>query len=361
MSHLDGAPTVLIYGAYGYTGELVVAEALSRGLRPLISGRSAERVGEVAARHGLTARPFDLADPDNAAAQLADVDIVLHCAGPFVHTYAPMLEACLASGTNYLDVTGETQVFAAIYARHDDAVRAGITVIPGVGFDIVPTDHLVARLVGDVPDAVGADVAMISRGGFSRGTLRTAVDGIARGNLVRSGGDLVAVPHAHRALTIDVGRGRPVGVASTPLGDVCSAGHGYGLTEVATFTAVPLSPVVRALSTPLRFVTASGVGRTVTDLVIDRIPVPDQATRDATRSTGWARVYRADGSGLSLAVDVSNTYAFTARSMVHAAITLHSRPAPPGAHTPANALGADFLLSIPGGDISWPFPEPRPA
>lgn len=179
------APRVLIYGANGYTGLLVAAEALERGLRPVLSGRSEHPVREVADRLGLEARPFDLTVQRAAARHLEDVDVVLHCAGPFAATYESMVRACLATGTHYLDVTGEMEVLDGVYGHHDEARAAGIALVPGVGFDVVPTDHLVARLVDEVPDACGADVAVISRGGFSRGTLRTAADGVGTGNRIR--------------------------------------------------------------------------------------------------------------------------------------------------------------------------------
>nr|WP_064569837.1 saccharopine dehydrogenase NADP-binding domain-containing protein [Gordonia sp. LAM0048] len=352
-------PTVLIYGAYGYTGQLVLREAISRGLTPIVSGRNRERVKAVAAAHGLIGRPFELAD---AAAHLDDVDTVLHCAGPFLDTYRPILDACLMTGTNYLDLTGEVEVFEGVYAQHDAAVAANVVLIPGVGFDIVPTDHLVARLNDLVRGAIGADIAVISRGGFSPGTLRTAAAGLGIGNRVRSGGALTPVGHAHRILTLDdLDPQHPPRVATTPLGDISSAYHGYGLTELATFTTVPLPGLVQRLSTPLQALMANPVGVRATNRIIDRIPGPRETTRTATRSSGWARVYDAAGHGLTLAVDVTNTYTFTAQSAVHAAITLQSSNPAPGAHTPATALGIDFLTSIPGAAVAFRQRQPKPA
>lgn len=353
-------PKILIYGAYGYTGELVVAEAVRRGLRPVLSGRRSQQVTALANRHDLPARPFALSDPAAVAARLDDIDTVLHCAGPYSQTFEVMVQACLASGTNYLDLTGEIDVFTAIYAHHGDAVAAGVALIPGVGFDIVPTDNLVARLVRMVPDSIGADVAVISRGGFSRGTLRTAVAGIAEGNRIRANSAITLVPHAHRVVTPDLGKPEPVLVATTPLGDVASVHHGYGLAEVATFTKIPFPRATRRVGHHLQLALGTRAGQRVANKIIDHIPVPGDATRDRTRSTAWANVYRADGSGLALAVDVANTYTFTAASMVHAAVMLHHSGARPGAFTPATVLGTDFLESIPRAEVSWVFGEPQP-
>src|SRR5207237_1168186 len=76
------------------------------------------------------------------AIDLRDVALVLHCAGPFIHTSRPMVEACVKAGAHYLDITGEIAVFESILNRDEQHV----TLLPGVGFDVVPTDCLGAML-----------------------------------------------------------------------------------------------------------------------------------------------------------------------------------------------------------------------
>jgi short subunit dehydrogenase-like uncharacterized protein len=166
------AKPLLIYGVTGYTGRLVLDEALARGLRPILSGRSAGPVQELAAKHGLEARPAALTDVAAMTRALDGVGAVLHCAGPFMHTAGPMLEACLASGAHYLDITGEIAVFEAMAAAHERAVKAGIAVIPGVGFDVVPTDCLAAHLKRRLPTATALELAFSGGTGPSHGTGR---------------------------------------------------------------------------------------------------------------------------------------------------------------------------------------------
>jgi hypothetical protein len=134
---VENAPDILIYGAYGYSGQLVVREAVKRGLRPKVAGRDPRRTAAVAARFGLDWVAVSLDDEPGLNRALSDFAVVAHCAGPFERTAAPMVEACLRTGTHYLDLTGEADVFAAIYARHDDAVEAGVALVPGAGFDVV--------------------------------------------------------------------------------------------------------------------------------------------------------------------------------------------------------------------------------
>src|SRR4051794_8227576 len=124
-------PGWMIYGANGYTGELIAREAVRRGHRPILAGRHAGKIEPLANELGCEARVFGLGEP-----QLDDIELVLHCAGPFVHTAMPMVRACLTTGAHYLDITGELGVFEQIFARDGEAKRANVTLLPGVGFDV---------------------------------------------------------------------------------------------------------------------------------------------------------------------------------------------------------------------------------
>src|SRR5687768_2166304 len=123
----------MIYGAYGYTGELITRQAMARGHRPLIAGRHRDKLAKLARELDLPSVCASLEDPASLREALGRVDAVCHAAGPFVHTSAPMVEACLAAQTSYIDITGEIAVFRSIFARHAEAERQGITLLPGAG------------------------------------------------------------------------------------------------------------------------------------------------------------------------------------------------------------------------------------
>ncbi|HYG63173.1 MAG TPA: saccharopine dehydrogenase NADP-binding domain-containing protein, partial [Thermoanaerobaculia bacterium] len=165
-------PAWMIYGVTGYTGELAAREAVRRGQRPVLAGRDPEKVGAIARELGLESRAFSLDDPQALAAGLAGLSAVLHCAGPFVRTSAPMVHACLAAGVHYLDITGEIPVFEEVLSRGEEARRANVALLPGVGFDVVPSDCLAARLAAALPDATDLTLAFYNdRGTLSRGTM----------------------------------------------------------------------------------------------------------------------------------------------------------------------------------------------
>jgi nucleoside-diphosphate-sugar epimerase len=124
----------LLYGAYGYTGRLTAELAASQRRNIVLAGRNEGALAALGERLGLPIRAVALDDADKLADALQDIACVMHMAGPFTTTSTPMLNACLATRTSYVDITGEIEVFEALWSRKDEIERVGITVIPGAGF-----------------------------------------------------------------------------------------------------------------------------------------------------------------------------------------------------------------------------------
>jgi short subunit dehydrogenase-like uncharacterized protein len=198
---------------------LIAREAAGRGLKPTLAGRTAAKVEQLATTLGLQARVFDLGNAVATARSVEGMGLVLHCAGPFSATAAPMMAACLATHAHYLDITGEISVFE--HARTLDAAAraAGIVICPGVGFDVIPTDCIAAALKAALPDATHLALGFDSRSGFSPGTAKTSVEGLAQGGKVRQDGRIMSVPLAYKTRRIDFGDGEKLAM-TIPWGDV---------------------------------------------------------------------------------------------------------------------------------------------
>jgi len=337
----------LLYGAYGYTGELIAREAVDRGLNPILAGRSREKVDRLAADLGCESRVFSLSDP-GLEQRLDDVDLVLNCAGPFVDTHRPLVDACLDSDSHYLDITGEIEVFESIRESDDRARQAGLTLLPGVGFDVVPSDCLAAHLAERLPEAESLSIGYQPAGGFSRGTLKTAIDGLGEGGLVRQDGRFEAVSVGHKTREIDFGDGS-VPTMTVPLGDVSTAYHTTGIPNIECYLAVP--PVVtrwlpyqRHLSPFLGF---DPVQRLLAGLVDRLVDGPDAATRAETTATLWGTVSDGDETRVSR-LRTPNVYRTTKLTALEALERTLAGDAPAGYQTPASAFGPDLILSIEG-------------
>jgi short subunit dehydrogenase-like uncharacterized protein len=199
---MSAEKTWMVYGANGYTAKLVVAEAIRRGMKPILAGRSESAIEALGREHNLPVRIFALDDVSRVTGNLVDVHTVLHCAGPFSATAVPMMEGCISARCNYLDITGEIDVIEWAVALGPRAETRGVTLIPAVGFDVVPTDCLAAMLAERLPDATQLELAFAGSGGLSPGTTKTMVEGMSQGGRARVDGLIVRVPLAWKSKEI---------------------------------------------------------------------------------------------------------------------------------------------------------------
>jgi len=339
----------LIYGANGYTGTLVARLAKARGHRPILAGRRADEVCSIADDLGLERRLFALDDPARVDAGLAGMHLVLHCAGPFTRTSRPMADACLRTATHYLDITGEVPVFEALAARDAEAHERGVMLLPGAGFDVVPSDCLAVHLKRRLPGARRLALAYGGVGRLSRGTATTAIEGLGGGALVRRGGVLTPVPVGWHKRTIDFGFG-PRPALTVPLGDVSTAWHSTGIPDVELFLAAPagLRLLLRA-SRALGPLLASGpVRRTLLARVRAGTPGPSDEERERGRAFVWGEVEDAEGRRAASRLATVEAYTFTARAALAVVERVLAGRAPAGFQTPGKAYGPDFVLEIEG-------------
>lgn len=339
----------MIYGANGYTGELIAQEARRRGLTPLLAGRNRGPIENLARELGLEARVFALDDEKTTTAALQGVGTVLHCAGPFRSTYRPMVEACLARGVHYLDITGEIAVFEAIAARDAAARRAGVTLLPGSGFDVVPSDCLAAHLHRRLPEADHLALAFASSGGVSRGTLRTSLGQADRTGLVRRQGVLEPIRFGSLRREIDFGSG-PRPAVAIPWGDLSTAWRSTGIPNLETYMALPRgAETMLALLALLRPLTRTRVGRSALESWIARRPAgPDADARARGRSRLWGEARGRAGQRVVSRLVGPEGYALTVQTALRLVERVANGEAPVGFQTPATAFGPDLILEIPG-------------
>ena len=343
---------LLIYGANGYTGQLIVAECVRRGMRPILSARRAESLTSLAAAHGLETRIASLDDPKSLAAALSGVTVVLHAAGPFFRTSAPMVAACLANGVHYLDITGEIVVFEACRATHAAATAAGVIVMPGVGFDVVPTDCLAARLHEALTGGQLLELAFTGGGGVSRGTLKTMVLGAPQGGAIRKDGRITRVPAGWKQQTIPF-RDRARLATTIPWGDVSTAFWSTRIPNIHTYLVLPKNAVmIMKLMRHLDSLMAMPMVQQLIESQIDaRVSGPSEHRRNSTRMHVWGRVTHANGRTVEGTAETPEGYRLTAIAAVESAYRVLTNPPAPGYHTPSSAFGSGFLESLPECDM----------
>ncbi|GAB6879670.1 trans-acting enoyl reductase family protein [Halorubrum gandharaense] len=369
--------TLLIYGAYGFTGELVAREAVDRGLDPILAGRDGDALRELGRELRCSVREFDLQFPETVTESVRDVDAVLNCAGPFAATATQLADACLETRTHYLDVTGEIDVFEALDEWDTPAADAGVTLLPGVGFDVVPTDCVAARLAEALPEATHLELAFATGGGggVSRGTARTAIRGLGEGSVVREDGDIRQIPLGSRSRRVAFGSGdgegagggsesngdtREYDTVAVPWGDVSTAYHTTGIPNVTVYAAVP--PRARRLirlARPLSPVLRTRPVRWLLDRIVrSRVDGPSPAERADAEVLVWGEARNAaTGETVTARLRTGDPYEFTAASAVTAAERVlagegpNGVAVPDGFTTPAGAFGWRFVETVDG--VKW--------
>jgi short subunit dehydrogenase-like uncharacterized protein len=341
--------TFLLYGANGYTGRLIARYASDYGLKPLLAGRNREALEPLANSLNLPWRVLDLEDPADLDSILAEVDVVLHAAGPFRHTARPMMEACIRTRTHYLDITGEIAVFERAKSMHERAVEAGIMMMSGVGFDVVPTDCIALHLKNLLPDATHLKLAFGSvGGGLSHGTAITMAEGAGEPGAARVNGRIVPVPIGQKGIWVDFGI-KKLFTMTIPWGDVSTAYTTTGIPNIETYTAIAPSthrllkyqwlfnwflrlPFVRARS--IRKIKARPAG-------------PDDARRERSRCLVWGEVTNAKGEIRRARLTGPEGYTLTAISSLIITRKVLEGSFKTGYQTPAGCYGEDLILEVP--------------
>lgn len=339
---------LLIYGATGYTGTLIAERAVERGLAPILAARNGDRLRRVADRLSSARRVFGLEEPRRIREGIEGVRVVLNAAGPFSATAAPMVDACIARGAHYVDITGEIDVLEALAARDAEAVRAGIVLLPGAGFDVVPTDCLAAHLKQCLPGAVRLRLAIAGLSRASRGTLKTLIEALGRGTRVRRGGRIVELAQPLTA-EVDFGEG-PRRTVAVSWGDVASAWHSTGVPDIEVhFEARMPMRVASRLPEPVRKVLASRGAQAILKGLAGRAPAgPSLEQREAGRALILGEAWDAEGRHVAARMETPEPYALTAVSAVEVVERLRANGTLAGFRTPSSAFGPDFPLDLPG-------------
>ncbi|MCL4410088.1 MAG: saccharopine dehydrogenase NADP-binding domain-containing protein [Gammaproteobacteria bacterium] len=334
----------MIYGANGYTGELIAREAIAHQQQPILAGRNSEKVAALATELGLQARAFELNSVGQVAKQLKDIDLVVHCAGPFELTAEVMMKACIASKTHYLDITGELDVFELAASFQDQAKAAGVVLCPGVGFDVIPTDCVAAQLKQQMPDATHLRLGFDSRSRMSRGTAKTSVRRIGEGGAIRKNGKITAVPLAYKAEKIDFGGGEKMAM-TIPWGDVSTAYYSTGIGNVEVF--IPAHPKLVSRMRRMnwfRWLFRTEMMKNWLMKKIDNQPAgPKDEEREKHYTWVWGEVKNAQGETLTMRKQVLNGYTLTAQGAVFMAMHVLATGPAGGFYTPSKLYGPELV------------------
>lgn len=339
--------TWLLYGAYGYTGSLIAQRAKNRGHNPVLAGRSAEKLIPLAEKLELDYRVFDLKNEEKILKVIKEYDLVLHAAGPFKYTSAPMIKACLKSKTNYLDITGEIPVMEQNFTYDMQAKENAFVIISGVGFDVVPTDCLAKYVSEKIENPTSLEIGINSMSSLSPGTLKTMLEYNETGRLVRRNGKLIPLENDHEQKIQFIDKKLPV--RPVTWGDLSTAYRTTSIPNITIYFPIPnkSSSILKLAGVSAKEMsTNENAKKKVENWIEEHVHGPDESARRTNRCHIWVSVSDDDGKSEQAWLETMESYRFTAESAV-LSVEKVLKQHPKGALTPALAFGADFVLEVP--------------
>lgn len=339
----------LLYGCYGYTGKLIAKHAVEIGMRPTLAGRDEQKVKQLADELQLPYKVFDVKNVSEVTAQLTGFALVLHCAGPFIFTAEIMVQACLSAKAHYLDITGEYQVFERMFELDADAKKSGIMLLPGVGFDVVPSDCLAAQLKAVLPSATTLELVLMNQGGgLSHGTALTIAENMGTGTVVRKRGKLDTVRNGE--VTIDfILDGKQKTAVAISWGDISTAYRSTAIPNITVYNLLPLK-VVRSfkISNSFGFILRSSLMKKILrSRIKSRPPGPTDQMRETASSSIWGQASNHLGISKRMLVKLPEGYTLTYLTAVEIVKQVLAGNFKTGAHTPSQVYGKDFILGFP--------------
>jgi short subunit dehydrogenase-like uncharacterized protein len=340
---------ILLYGANGYTGTLIAKMAKEYKIQPILCGRNKMELEELAK---IIDTDFLIADLNNAEdldKALINVPLVLHAAGPFKHTAKQMIEACIRTQTHYIDITGEIEVFELAKQYDSAAKQAGITIMSGVGFDVVPTDCLALFLKNKMPNATDLKLAFASLGGgLSKGTATTMAENAGGKSAERINGKMVSVPLGHKGMWVDFGL-KKLFVISIPWGDVSTAYHTTSIPNIVTYTAAsPKTFKILKFQKLFNWLLRTQFMKNIQLRKINNKPAgPSNVQRQKSKSLVWGEVKNKEGEIVQARLIGPEGYTLTAITSLIIAKKILEGNFKTGYQTPAGCYGPDLILEVP--------------
>lgn len=339
---------IVVYGSYGYTGKLIVEEAKSKNLDIILAGRNAEALKKQSQASGYPFEVLHVDDSNKLENLLQSAAVVIHCGGPFQYTAHLMAQACLKTKTHYTDITGEYQVFESLSEYDRAANESGIMIMPGTGFDVVPSDCLAAHLKSLLPTATHLQLAFtMSKGGLSRGTSKTMTEGLGHGGKIRKDGKLTTIKIGEKVLDIDFGAFKTKTLC-IPWGDIATAWRSTTIPNIEVYTGATDSMIANAKrSNYFNWLLRQRWLKNYLLKKIDQKPAgPSEEKRNSGRSYSWGKVWDASGNIRESRLETVSGYALTAKTSVLIAEKILNGNFKAGYQTPAQAYGKDLILEI---------------
>ena len=346
---------ILIYGANGYTGKLIIEEAQKQNLTFEIAGRNAETIQNLADHYQIAYKVFGLSDENVVAEQIKEYKAVIHCAGPFIHTAKFMMHACILAKVHYLDITGEIPVFELGAKLGLKAKEAGMVLMSGCGFDVVPTDCMAAYLKNKLPDATHLQLGFATFGSrVSHGTALTMIENLGRTGAVRKDGKITPVPTAFKGQDIPFKADKSRFAMTIPWGDVSTAYYSTGIPNIETYmsTAPKTFKRMQWMDTYFKWLMKMDMVKNYLRKKVKKMPAgPNAKELSEGYVMIWGKAWNDENKHVEARINSPEGYKLTAMCAVEICKRVINDASLSGYLTPTLAFGQNLLTEVSGAQF----------
>ena len=332
---------ILVYGVLGYTGNLFLERALDRSL-PIVLGAREKELEGAAERLGLEYRVFEISDAPGIAAHLSDIRAVVNLASISFGVNRHLIDACLQTGTHYVDLAAECPDMLGILELHDAASSRGVMLMPGAGFNLVTTDIAGAIASKLLADPTRLSLGFATLGKASRGTIRSVLRLASETGYSRRAGELVATRSASEKRIFRAEHKDYPLINNALMGDVITSFMSTNIREITAYSYYPwiLVQFMKGRMDWLRrFLMAHS----------DRFfaPGPSADELDSQHTYSWAQVDDAGGRSATVVIRGPQAYVFTVKAIGRIIDRLARNDVKPG-FTPPSFYGRGLIEGIDG-------------
>jgi short subunit dehydrogenase-like uncharacterized protein len=343
---------ILIYGANGYSARLMLEIAKSKDLDLIVAGRNESKIKQLAEKYKWEYRVFEVTNLKTIKSNLKDVSVLLNCAGPFTRTFKKFTQACLDLSINYLDITGEIPIFESAAKLHQEAIQSKIMIMPGVGFDVVPTDCLALYLKEKMPLATHLNLAFLGLGGgISHGTATTILENFNGKSAIRKNGKIQEIGQFEIIKNIDYSdKFKNIESMAIPWGDISTAYYSTGINNIQTFVPNPVKKnyIRKILNKIMPVLTNKNILALGKKWVNFSIDGPDKNKRTKAKTYIWGQVLDSEQRSIEARLVVPEGYTLTALAALEIAMRVSKGKKKNGFQTPSMVFGSDFIMQFKG-------------
>ncbi len=344
QNHLVVKDKILIYGALGYTGNLFVTRAMDPKL-PMVLGARSQAVKALAQQHGVEYRIFDISNAASIQPFLSDVKILVNFANIAFAVNRPLLEACIASGTHYIDLASEYDDLSEVCKYHPQALEKGVMLLPGSGFNLIPTDIAATIAHQHLPDASRLTIGYAVTGNASRGTIKTVLKDAVKTGFRREKNNLVPDTSAKESITLSA-EGKTFSlINNATMGETITCWESTKIPTITTYSYFPWI-MIQFMKGRLNWLRKFLLRHADTFF-----PVGPSDKEHRTETTySWASVENEKNEKVQVTVIGPEAYLFTVLMIQEMLRRMHNGAIKPG-FVPPSFFGRGLLDAIHGVEI----------